>query len=108
MTKGDLNQLSLFYVPILSSLTVFRTGSYESGSSGIMTKKSSSRKRPTKNQRKAQVSGTSMVIADVLKKPGLEEGTVGKRKAGKGLMVEAKAARLSKKKVVPSEGLSHI
>lgn len=104
----EANQLCLFSVPIQSSPTVFRTGSFESGSSGTMTKKAVTRKRPTKNQRLAQDSGKLKSPSETVKKAGLEVGAVGKRKAGKGIMVEAKAARLSKNEMVPNEGLSHI
>lgn len=104
----EANQLCLFSIPIHSSPTVFQTGSFESGSSGTKTKKAASRKRPTKNQRLAQDSGKVKSPSETVKNPGLEVGAVGKRKAGKGIMVEAKAARLSKNEMVPNEGLSHI
>lgn len=101
-------QMRLFSIPIQSGSTVFRTGLSEAGSSGTRLNKLNPRKRPTKNQRKLKCAVVGGESAEVVKNPGLEEGVITKRKAGKGIMVQAKAAKFSKNEVVPNEGLSHI
>lgn len=82
--------------------TVFRTASSEAGSSRTIGIKSKPRKRPYKSRRKSKPIADGQLLEVPVKKAGLKEEMIGKRKAD--LELVPSNERRGKLKVVPNEG----
>lgn len=107
--KGSGNFLALSQ-PFQNNSTVYRTGFYEAGSSGIAQKlsKPKSRKRPTKNNRKPKpfVPNLEMVKMEVNK--GIPKSSKDKRKADDEGTSTVKHSKFNPQEVIPKEGLPKI
>lgn len=97
---GDPENFLALSQPFQDSSTVHRTGFFEAGSSGTITKKVKIRKRPTKNARKQKPTKVAMDIIQVQL-----EGGKDKRKAVDVGPSTVKSSKLNPREVIPNEGL---
>lgn len=100
----DANFLALSQ-PFQDNSAVFKAGFFEPSLSGIKPKKAKARKRPTKNQRKANPLPASGLAASQELKKGLSHGAKEKRKAVDEGTSTAKSTKLNPLEVIPKGGL---
>lgn len=94
--------------PCADSSTVYRTGFFEAGPSGTISKKAKQRKRPPKYVRKPKSKGPAESQNNQLFQEGSVAGVIEKRKAVDEGQSTAKSTKLNPKMVVPNEGPSNI